>query len=73
MDRWLAPLIFLLLSVAFGRGLFHALRSEIVQESGAMASRSIEPNRARLLICFKLVLVGISLAALIVSTLKALK
>jgi hypothetical protein len=73
MDRWLPPLIFLLLSVAFGHGLVHALKAELVQEGTVMASRTLEPNQRRLLICVKLVLFGITLAALLVSTLKALK
>lgn len=73
MDKWLPPLIFLLLSVAFGRGLLHAFRSELVQEGGLMASKTLDPNLRRVLICAKLVLFGLSVAALLVSTLKAVK
>ncbi|WP_344707776.1 hypothetical protein [Sphingomonas swuensis] len=73
LDKWLPPLIFLLSSVAFARGVVNALSAQTVQESAFVADRELEPGKAQLLIALKFVWLGLSLAALIVSTIAALK
>jgi len=73
LDRWLPPLVFLVATAGFARGIVVALRNRTVIESAFVADREVQPGKVQLLIAMKFVWLGLSLAALIVSTIAALK
>ena len=73
VSAWLPPLLFLVASFAFARGIAKALSTRTVHESAFVADRELEPGKAQLLVVAKFIWLGLSLTALVVSTIVALK